>query len=133
MMPWPPATAGGTGTRRHYRLSRRRLELCRALCRQRQLGQSCAASHVAANECSLVQEKKFLELPAMRGRDARTPSSSLVAQDSAEHGGYCDRCSNAYENHGQLRVSMTAVVVYALHVRVTKGCGCVGPAIAHDK
>src|SRR5256714_6283435 len=81
----------------------------------------------------LVQEKKFLDLPATRGRDARTPSLSLVAQDSAEHGGYCDRCSNAYENHGQLRVSMTAVVVYALHVRVTNGCGCVGLAIAHDK
>src|SRR6266404_10072 len=47
--------------------------------------------------------------------------SSLVAKDRTEDG--CDRNggSDAYEDNGQLRVSMTAVVVDVLHVRITNG------------
>src|SRR2546421_1534183 len=64
---------------------------------------------------------------------SNTLPSAFVAKDGAEDCCDCNRRSNAYEDYGQHRVSMTAVVIHALHVCVMNGRRGVSLTIAHHE
>src|SRR5437868_6122399 len=67
------------------------------------------------------------------GKDARAHPSSPIATDGGIDRHERDGCSDAYEDYGQHRVAMTAVVVDAFHVRITNGRRRVRLAIAHHE